>query len=257
MTTMLDVTGLRLVRGGRTVLEIPRLQVERGEVLALAGPNGAGKSSLLLAVALLLPATFDGYRFAGEVVNPAAQALEIRRQMAVVLQEPLLLDGTALQNAASGLRLRGMGRREAEARAAAWLDRLGVGGLARRHARALSGGEAQRVSLARALTMTPRLLLLDEPFAPLDVLTRADLLRELRPMLRETGTTAILVTHDVTEIAHLADRLAVLEAGQLAQLGTPQGVLAAPATPLVRQMAGIARQTAAALTEISPKGGPT
>lgn len=250
---MLEVEGLRVLRGGRTVLDLPRFAVQTGEVLAVAGPNGSGKSSLLQALALLIPAQFQRYTFGGRTASLPADSLTLRRQMALVLQEALLLDTTVLENAASGLRLRGMPAAEARNRAAHWLERLGVGHLARRPSYQLSGGEAQRVSLARALAMEPRLLLLDEPFAPLDVLTKGSLLKELRPMLAETGATAILVTHDVTEVAHLADRLLVLEAGRLVQEGTPREVLATPRSELVRQMALLAADTTAALSPIVGK----
>ncbi len=255
---MLDVAGLRLQRGGQQVLDIPHLGVHAGEVLAVVGPNGAGKSSLLLSLALLIPADFASYSFGNLPARLPADALALRRQMAVVFQEPLLLHTTALANVAEGLRLRGVERTTAVDRAATWLDRLGVGHLARRSARELSGGEAQRVSLARALALSPRLLLLDEPFGSLDVLTRGDLLRDLRPLLRTNGTTTLLVTHDVGEVAHLADRVAVLEAGRLAQLGTPHNVFTSPATAMARRMAESAREMAAALSPLalapSPEG---
>lgn len=250
---MLEVQALRVMRGGHTVIDLPHFAVREGEVLAVAGPNGSGKSSLLLALALLLPAQFRRYSFGGRPASLPADNLSLRRQMALVLQEALLLDTTVLENAASGLRLRGMPKQQARDKAAHWLERLGVGHLASRSSYQLSGGEAQRVSLARALAMEPRLLLLDEPFAPLDVLTKGRLLKDLRRMLAETGSTAILVTHDVTEVAHLADRLAVLEAGQLVQEGTPREVFSAPGSELVRQMALLAADTTAALSPIIGK----
>jgi tungstate transport system ATP-binding protein len=252
---MLSVEGLQLKRGGRLILDVPHFDVATGEVLALVGPNGAGKSSLLQSLALLTPATFQEYRFEGLPARLPANTLALRRQMALVMQEALLLDTTVLANAASGLRLRGVARGTARVTAAAWLERLGLGHLADRQARELSGGEAQRVSLARALAMAPRLLLLDEPFAALDVLSRTALLKELRPILKQGGTTAVLVTHDITEVAHLADRMAVLEEGRLVQQGTPQAVLAAPASPIVRRMAAIAVETAAALAPLSRTSG--
>jgi tungstate transport system ATP-binding protein len=244
---LVAVEHLRLVRGRRLVLDIPQLTVRQGEVLAVVGPNGAGKSSLLQCLDLLLPATFGAYRFAGAPVRIPADALRLRRQMAFVFQEPLLLDGTVLANVAGALRLRSIPRQEARDRAVHWLNRLGVGHLLDRHARQLSGGEAQRVSLARALALNPRLLLLDEPFAALDVLTRSDLLRSFKGLLQDAGLTALLVTHDVTELAQLADRVIVLEAGRIVQEGSLREVLTAPATAFVRQMAAMARETAAAL----------
>jgi tungstate transport system ATP-binding protein len=238
---LVAVDGLRLIRGHRTILDIESITVEQGEVLAVIGPNGAGKSSLLQSLNLLVSAAFRSYRFDGAPVKVPGDALTLRRQMAYVFQEPLLLDTTVLGNAAQGLRLRGLPAREARDRAERWLKRLGVGHLSGRHARGLSGGEAQRVSLARALALGPKLLLLDEPFGALDALTRSALLTDLRPLLQEAGTTTLLVTHDVAEVARLSDRVAVLEEGRLVQLGTPREVLADPRTALVRHMVELVR----------------
>lgn len=252
---MLEVRGLRFRREGRMVLEIPAFAVAEGQVVAIVGPNGAGKSTLLQAVGLLNRAQFDSYRFDGQQANLPRGGLVLRRKMAMVLQEPLLLDTTALENAASGLRLRGVERRVALERGAQWLERCGVGNLAGRLAHRLSGGEARRVSLARALALAPRLLLLDEPFSALDLLTRGDLVQDFRRLLRETSTAALLVTHDVTEMAELADRVAVLEGGRLAQEGTPAEVLANPGTSLVRKMSEVASRTAAALRDLATVSG--
>lgn len=235
---------LRLVREGRTVLDIPRLEVREGEILAVIGPNGAGKSRLLLSLALLLPAEMD-YRFAGRRVRLPQESLALRRQMAVVFQEPLLLDATVLDNVTLPLRLRRVPPAEARSRAREWLERLGVRHLAQRHARQLSGGEARRVSLARALVTEPRVLFLDEPFASLDVITRGDLLRDLPALLRAASATALFVTHDFTEIPPIADRVAVLIDGRLVQIGTPREVFTRPAgepvARLVRHAADLVR----------------
>lgn len=244
---MLEAEGLRLERDGRTILAISRLQVPENQVLAVIGPNGSGKSSLLLSLALLVPATFKRLTFAGRPIRLPIDTLTIRRQTALVFQESLLLDTSVLDNAASGLLLRGTPRKVARMRAQEWLERLGVGGLQSRRARDLSGGEAQRISLARALALAPRLLLLDEPFAALDVLSRSLLLKELPALLHEANTTAILVTHDVAEIGQLAQGVAVLEGGQLVQQGTVREVFAAPGTATVQRMAEIAVATTAAL----------
>lgn len=229
---LLVAENLRVRREGRTVLEIPRFTVAEGEILAVIGPNGAGKSTLLQALALLVEAEMS-YTFAGRTARLPAEALELRRQMAVVFQQPLLLDGTVYDNVAMGLRLRGLREPAVRSRVSLWLDRFGVGGLARRHARQLSGGEAQRVSLARALALHPRLLFLDEPFGALDVLTRSALVQDLRQLLSESGVTALFVTHDFTEIPPLAGRMAVLLDGRVVQTGAPREVFAGPATPAV------------------------
>ena len=127
------------------------------------------------------------------------------------------------------MRFRRVPRAECRRRAADWLERLGLAPFADRQAASLSGGEAQRVSLARALTLAPELLLLDEPFGALDTPTRAELLADLRDLLAATGTAALLVTHDRHEAAAVADRIAILHAGALHQLGPTATVLEHPA----------------------------
>lgn len=233
---MLRVTDLYVRRGGRTVLDVPSFGLSEGEVVAVIGPNGSGKSTLLQALALLLPAPCTAYHFAGRKAELPSEALEIRRQMAVVFQRPLLVSGTVYDNVALGLRLRRVPEAEIKRRVQEALDMFAVAELARRDARALSGGEAQRVSLARALVLNPRVLFLDEPFSALDVLTRSAILHDLRPALRGRGVTALFVTHDFTEIPPLADRMAVLMAGRVVQTGTPREVFRAPADAQVERL---------------------
>ena len=142
----------------------------------------------------------------------------------MVLQEPLLFDVSVVANVASGLRFRGMRRREAEHRARAWLEQFGISHLAAHNARTLSGGEAQRTSLARAFAVEPDLLLLDEPFAALDPATREALLPDLAARLRETQTAAVIVTHDPNEAHVLADRVLVLVHGRMTPGATQDGI---------------------------------
>jgi ABC-type sulfate/molybdate transport systems ATPase subunit len=147
-----------------------------------------------------------------------------------VLQRPLLRRGASVQaNVETGLRFAGVPRRERRRRAGEWMARMGLRDLARQRASTLSGGEAQRVSLARALVLAPRLLLLDEPFSGLDAPSRAELLADLRDVLASTGASALFVSHDRHEAAAIADRLAVLHGGTVRQLGAPAAVLDHPA----------------------------
>jgi tungstate transport system ATP-binding protein len=212
MTPLVELRGLCVRRGNRTALEVEALEIERGEVLALVGPNGAGKSTLLLAVAHLIALERGEVRFAGRSIHDR-DALEYRRQLSFVFQDPLLLDMTVAQNVALGLRFRGLDRSEVNGRVQRWLGLLGIESLALRRAVELSGGEAQRVSLARALVLDPELLLLDEPFAALDPPARARLLEDLSGLLARDHRTAIFVTHDLKEAAQLAHRLGVLAEG--------------------------------------------
>jgi molybdopterin-binding protein len=159
--------------------------------------------------------------------------------MAVVFQDPLLLKGSVADNVQLGLRMRGVGGSERARLTGTWLERFGVGHLARRPASTLSGGEAQRVALARAFVLEPEVLLLDEPFGALDVPTREQLLRDLHDILRETGVATTFVTHDRDEALRLADRIAVLFGGRLRQLGTPYEVFGAPVDHEVAEFVGV------------------
>lgn len=228
---------VRFRRGGRLVLDLPALRIGEGEVVGVVGANGAGKSSLLRLAALVERPDEGTVSLFGQVPSPAT-LLGLRRRTVLVMQKALLLDRSVLSNVALPLRWRGGSRAEAEAIAGQWLDRLGVGGLARRRATDLSGGEGQRVSLARALATGPRLLLLDEPFAALDQPSRQALVADLAPILREDGRATLLVTHDRDEVLRLAGRVAVLDGGRLVQDGPLGSVFARPATPAAAALLG-------------------
>lgn len=225
-------------RSGVEVLRVPELDVREGEVLAVLGANGAGKSALLQVLALLeRPAEgsvlFDGLPVLG-------RELSLRRKMAMVFQESMLLDRSVEANVALGLSLRGIGRKSRATKVAQWLHRLGIGTLAKRSGRTLSGGEAQRTSLARAFVLEPEVLFLDEPFSSLDQPTRESLLAELVRILDETMVTTVLVTHDRREAMQLAHRIGVMAEGRLLQLGTPAELLNAPANETVASYLGVA-----------------
>jgi ABC-type sulfate/molybdate transport systems ATPase subunit len=190
------------------------------------GANGAGKSTLLRVAGGLR--RLDGGRLLLD--GRPARAPDVRRVTAAVLQRPLLRrSATVRTNVETGLRFARVPRAERRRRADAWIARLGLAELAERRASGLSGGEAQRVSLARAFVLAPRLLLLDEPVSALDAPTRADLLADLRDLLATAGTAALFVTHDRHEAAAIADRVAVLHAGTVRQYGPPDAVLDHPA----------------------------
>jgi len=203
------------------------------------GPNGAGKSTLLRVLGLLERPAQGTLRLRGATVVPGGSTLPWRRRMAAAFQDPLLCDTTAAANVALGLRLRGARAAAADGRVRAWLERLGIAHLASRAARTLSGGEAQRVSLARALVLDPEILFLDEPFGSLDPPTREGLIADLERILREGRTTTVFVTHDRQEALRLGDRIAVLMGGRIAQIDRPEAVFAAPATEEVARFMGI------------------
>jgi len=231
----LSVHDLRVAHAGRDVLQVDSLHMNAGEVLVVLGPNGAGKSTLVQALALLQRPMSGEVRFNGE---PVRDALSVRRRMAVVFQEPLLLDTTVESNVAAGLAMRGVAVDERRRRVTEWLERFGVAHLAKRSARTLSGGEAQRVSLARAFVLEPEILFLDEPFAALDAPTRQALTDDLEGLLGGTQMATVFVTHDRAEALRLGDRIAVLMSGRVRQVGTPAEVFGSPVDEEVAQFVG-------------------
>ena len=224
---LVEVRDLVVVRGARPVLTIDHLAIADRETLALVGPNGAGKSTLLLALASLVRLARGQVWFRGSPVETGDE-LAYRRHIGLVLPDPLLLNTSVFANVAAGLRFRGVSSADSGARVMDWLGRLGVRHLSRRPAREISSGEAQRVSLARALVLEPDLLLLDEPFASVDAATRATLLDDFERLLRETHVACVIVTHDLDEAVRLGDRMAVVVEGQLRQCDAPERVLSAP-----------------------------
>ncbi|MGW3989030.1 ABC transporter ATP-binding protein [Streptomyces sp. NPDC004830] len=208
-----------------------------GDVVALLGPNGAGKTTALRALAGLVPLTSGHLRLDGTALDGSPPEA---RPVGVVFQDYLLFPHlTALDNVAFGPRCRGAGKAEARARAAEWLDRMGLADHAGAKPRRLSGGQAQRVALARALATEPRLLLLDEPLAALDARTRLEVRAQLRRHLAAFEAVAVLVTHDPLDAMVLADRLVVVEDGAVVQEGTPADIARHPRTDYIARLVGL------------------
>ncbi|WP_245916781.1 ABC transporter ATP-binding protein [Nocardioides gansuensis] len=218
---------------GRVVAEV---HAEPGDVVVVIGPNGAGKSTLLRALAGVVPMS-GRVEVAG--VDWTTLPVPARRLGYVVQDRSLFPHLTALDNVAFGPRARGVPRHLAEQTARAWLDRFGVGDLAHRRPRELSGGQAQRVAIARALATEPDLLLLDEPFAGLDVGVAATLRLELARHLAAYSGVALLVTHDALDAVTLGSQVVVLDGGRVAQTGSPQDVAARPRTEHVARLVGL------------------
>lgn len=218
MAVIIRAANIRVVKEKKEILNVDELILHKGEILSVLGPNGAGKSTLLLVLALLMPPSSGEISFMGETVT-GKNALSFRRRMAVVFQEPLLLNTTVYNNIAQGLKFRGLPRHETSRRVEFWLDKMGIAHLAGRTNRFLSGGEAQRVNLARALVLQPEVLFLDEPFTALDFNTKSELIGELSRIIKESGITTFFVTHDFSEIPYFNGRVAVIEKGRLVYQG--------------------------------------
>lgn len=225
-----DLKGISKRYGARTVLEIDELSVQKGEILALVGPSGAGKSTLLRILALIEPPTAGTLRFMGvEAVGARAVPIAIHRQIAMVFQRPLLLNRSVQANVAYGLQLRG--ERNYQAKVQAALELLGLASMARQNTRTLSGGEAQRVSLARAMVLDTEVLLLDEPTANLDPYNVNLMENAIHSMNQEQHKTIVMVTHNVFQAHRLAQRTALLLEGRLIELAQTLDFFAAPRDP--------------------------
>lgn len=225
--SVLEARDIKLSLSGKRILDIDRFLLNEGEVTALIGVNGAGKTSLMQVLSLLQKPTSGSLLFRDQQVTKF-NLLEIKKKMAYVFQQPLLLDMTVRENVCTGLRLRKVPREEQARRVDTWLERMGISHLSKGSVRFLSGGEAQRVSLARALVLEPEVLFLDEPFTGLDSPTRGKLLLDLAGLLHGTKIATLFVTHDYNEIPYLSHRLSVIDQGKVIQNGTPEEVYRKP-----------------------------
>jgi len=235
---VLEITNLLVTRGSEFDLVIDQLSLHQGEILAILGPNGAGKSTLLLTISKLLAPSSGSIEFFGKNFDQLND-LEYRRNIALVLQDPLLFDTTVYNNIRTGLGFRGFSKSDQSEQIEAWIERLKIDHLRDRHAAQLSSGQAQRVSLARALVLNPAILLLDEPFSPLDSPTRDALLEDLRHLLSESETTTVFITHDQEQAISLGDRVAVILDGRLRQVGSPEEVFSSPTDSEVANFLGV------------------
>lgn len=235
---ILRIENIILRRGGESVLEIPQMHVQQGRTLALIGPNGAGKSTLLLILAGLLKPKQGKLFFHGRSVESRSDLMFLRRNVSVVFQEPLLLNTNVFENVALGLKFRNIGKSEIKSRVQKALDYFGISYLEKRSARALSGGEAKRVSLARAFAIEPKVILLDEAFSALDPPSKEDLLNDLSKTLEETKITAVLASHDRDETLRLAKEVCVLHDGKVLQAGSTAEIFNRPASEFVAQFVG-------------------
>jgi iron(III) transport system ATP-binding protein len=232
----LEITDLNKAYDGQAVLRGLDLDVEAGSFVSVLGPSGSGKTTLLRVIAGFERGDRGCVRLRDVVVDDESHFVEAEgRRIGYVPQEGNLFPHlTVERNVGFGLARRDRrGKRVAEL-----LEMVGLAGLAQRYPHQLSGGQQQRVALARGLAIGPALVLLDEPFSSLDTSLREAVRRDVQRVLRESGTTTILVTHDHDEALSLADQVAIIENGRIGQIDTPAGLYARPSTPEVARAFG-------------------
>ncbi|WP_026567836.1 ABC transporter ATP-binding protein [Bacillus sp. UNC41MFS5] len=228
MSPILELKNLTYQAQNKTILDIPNFQIGTGEFLGIMGPNGAGKSTLLKMLAFLEQQTSGDLLYRGQAVPKGNAPLELRRKFSIALQQSLLLDGTVFHNIAIGLTLRKVPKSIIKEKVEQWMDLFGVSHLAKKNALYLSGGEAQRVNLARAMIVEPEILFLDEPFSALDFPTKIKLMEDFKGIIEAAQTTAVFVSHDLMEINYLTNRLAIIVNGEVKQVGATPRVLEQP-----------------------------
>ncbi|HYN12198.1 MAG TPA: ABC transporter ATP-binding protein, partial [Burkholderiales bacterium] len=232
----LDIAGLEVSYGAIPVLEQVSLAVAAGEFVALLGPSGCGKTTLLRAVSGFVPVSGGRISVAGRDITHAPPD---QRGMAMVFQSYALWPHmTTAQNLGYGLKLRRVAKQDIARRVAEILAMLKLEGFGERNVTQLSGGQRQRVALGRALAVSPQLLLLDEPLSNLDARIREDVRHEIKSLQAKLGITTIHVTHDREEAMVMADRIAILDAGRIAQLGSPEEVYNRPNSPFIASFMG-------------------
>lgn len=236
---MADITlsGLaKVYPGGVRALDGLELTVRDGEFFALLGPSGCGKSTLLRTIAGLEAATAGGIRIGDRDVTTLPPG---RRDIAMVFQDYALFPHmTVNENIAYPLKIKKVGRPEREAKAQETADELGLGHLAERRPAQLSGGQQQRAALARAMACRPEVFLFDEPLSNLDARMRLEARTFLKKLQRDLGVTTVFVTHDQAEALAMADRIAVMEGGELRQVGTPAEIYRRPTSTFVASFIG-------------------
>ena len=224
--------------GDVTAVSDVSFTIDAGSLVTLLGPSGCGKTTTLRLIAGLETVTSGRILIGGDDVTDLGAT---DRSVSMVFQSYALFPHlSVLENVAYGPRVAGRPRQEARDAARVALAGVGLGELGERLPSELSGGQQQRVAVARALAPAPSLILLDEPFSNLDADLRAQMRDEVEKILRATGTTAILVTHDQEEAFVFADQVGVLHEGRLAQIGAPEAIYHKPATPFVAEFVGAA-----------------
>ena len=255
---MIELRNLNKVYGSRIAVRNLTLTVAKGEFLAMVGPSGCGKTTTLSMINRLVEPSSGSILVDGADIR-GTDPVQLRRGIGFVFQDVGLFPHlTAGENAAMALRLTHRPASEIQSRVAEVLTqvKLSPDEFRHRYPAALSGGQRQRIGVARALAAKPAIMLMDEPFGALDPLIRDELALEYRDLHRTLGLTTILVTHDMTEALVLADRVAVMQDGELVQVATPRELAAAPASAFVREMVDSPTKRAQALAAVVGAAAP-
>jgi tungstate transport system ATP-binding protein len=240
LSSIVEVVDLSHSYGEREVLRDLNLSIGTGEVFALIGPTGAGKTTLLRIVNLLEAPGAGEIYFDGKCIpRSGKQRLEIRRRMSFIHQKPQVFNLSVYDNVACGLRWRGEKKNKIAEKVDHILKMIGLEGYKNRNARTLSGGEAQRVALARSLVLEPEVLLLDEPTANLDPVSTAKIEQLISHVARQHNTTMIMATHDMSQGQQLAGRIGVLLNGRLVQTGNANDIFRSPQNEDVAHFVGM------------------
>jgi tungstate transport system ATP-binding protein len=228
MNPLIELKNITYQAHNKNILSIPDFQIQDGDFLGIMGPNGAGKSTLLKVMALLDSPNRGEILYRGQEIANGIPSLDLRRKFSVALQQSLLLEGTVYQNIAIGLKLRKVPKSVIKEKVNVWMEQFQISHLAKKNAHFLSGGEAQRVNLARAMIVEPEILFLDEPFSALDFPTKIKLMDDFKAIINSAGTTTVFVSHDLMEINYLTNHLAIIVNGEVKQYGPTQRVLESP-----------------------------
>jgi tungstate transport system ATP-binding protein len=236
--SLIEIADLQQRHSSRFTLRGVSLSIEKGEILAVIGPTGAGKTTLLRLIDQLDKPASGKVLFDGREVTPRLRT-QVRRQISMVLQKPVVFDASVYDNVAYPLRVRKYDRKAIPDKVNAMLQTVGLDGYRKRNARTLSGGETQKVALARALITDPQVLLLDEPTANLDPVSLNSIEGLILRFNRDNGMAIVLATHEMAQGQRLAHKIGVIMYGELIQLGTPADVFYAPSDIRVARFVGV------------------